>query len=84
MLLRLPEGEAALDADRARVRCPRCGWRPDGGLHWACDGCLARFDTFRTRATCPACGRSWVQTQCPTCHALSPHEDWYVPDTPRS
>ena len=83
MLLQRPDRDLALDTSRARVRCPRCGWQPDGGAHWGCDACFTLFDTFRTRATCPACGKRWAETQCPSCHALSPHEDWYAPETPR-
>ena len=68
----------------ARVRCPLCGWRHDGKPHWGCDACFAVFDTFLTRATCPNCGKTWRETQCPSCHRLSPHLDWYVRDNPPS
>jgi hypothetical protein len=64
----------------ARIRCPRCGWRHDGKPHWGCDACYVLFDTFVTRATCPACSKTWQDTQCPSCHQHSPHLDWYARD----
>jgi hypothetical protein len=65
-------------ARRRRVRCPRCGWQPDGRPHWQCEVCDARFDTFATRARCPRCPNRWRETQCIACGEMSPHDDWYV------
>lgn len=64
---------------RKRIRCPACGWQPDGQPYWQCELCFATFDTFKTRARCPTppCGNSWKLTQCIRCGILSPHEAWY-------
>jgi hypothetical protein len=40
-------------------------------------GCFTVWNTFETRALCPGCHKQWHVTQCLTCHALSPHDDWY-------
>ena len=63
-----------------RIRCPHCGWQPDGKPYWQCERCYMVFDTFATRAHCPnrACGNSWPHTQCIRCNILSPHEQWYT------
>ena len=65
---------------KRRIRCPHCGWQPDGKPYWQCELCYTVFDTFATRAHCPnrACGNSWPQTQCIRCNILSPHEQWYT------
>ena len=65
---------------KPRIRCPHCGWQPDGKPYWQCERCFTVFDTFTTRAHCPnrACGNSWSHTQCIRCSVLSPHEQWYT------
>ena len=62
-----------------RIRCPLCGWQPDGQPHWQCERCFVQFDTFKTHAHCPTpnCGNAWIYTQCIACHKLSLHEQWY-------
>ncbi|MDM8557307.1 hypothetical protein [Candidatus Parabeggiatoa sp. HSG14] len=64
---------------RKQIRCPLCGWQPDGKPYWMCEKCFAVFDTFKTHAHCPApkCGNSWAYTQCIACHQQSLHEKWY-------
>lgn len=59
------------------IRCPRCGWQPGSGDRWMCS-CLHVWNTFDTRGICPACGQQWLDTQCLSCGAWSPHEEWYV------
>jgi len=65
---------------RKRIRCPACGWQPDGKPYWQCELCLTIFDTFKTRAHCPnpPCDNSWELTQCIRCGVLSPHDEWYA------
>lgn len=67
------------EAKERRIRCPVCGWQPDGQSYWGCEKCHAVFDTFETHAHCPnpQCGNSWTFTQCIFCDAKPPHEDWY-------
>lgn len=67
-------------AGRRRIRCPRCGWEPGRDDRWACT-CLHAWNTFETGGVCPACGRSWSETQCPRCGAWSRHEEWYEDET---
>ena len=63
---------------RPRIRCPRCGWQPDGKPYWQCELCFTTFDTFKTRAHCPKCPNHWEFTQCIQCGIQSRHDDWYV------
>ena len=59
-----------------RIRCPRCGWRPDKNSRWSClCGCV--WNTFDTAGKCPQCDHQWTDTQCLSCHEMSPHEAWY-------
>jgi hypothetical protein len=63
----------------ARIRCPRCGWRPGREDRWECHcGCV--WNTFETQARCPDCGFQHRATQCHACEAMSPHDAWYTPD----
>lgn len=80
-----PEHDVSIVLDRARarrrrrrIRCPHCGWEPDGRPRWQCELCFAVFDTFETRASCPECPNRWRETQCPKCGEVADHEDWYV------
>ena len=63
-----------------RIRCPICGWQPNGQPYWGCENCFTSFDTFKTHAHCPnpECNNSWTLTECIACGKLTPHEDWYV------
>ena len=58
--------------------CPACRSAPPAGEFWACAKCHRRFDTFAEFATCPGCGDSFAETQCPACHARHPLEAWMV------
>jgi hypothetical protein len=80
-----PEGGRlrAPDSGEVRIRCPLCQWRHDFQPHWMCERCSTTFDTFRTRAHCPSCDNSWLETWCPACARPSLHDDWYVSE-PRS
>jgi len=63
-----------------KIACPKCNWEPDGGEYWSC-ACGHVWDTFKTAARCPACGKQYEHTQCIRyvggCNASSPHLDWY-------
>lgn len=75
----LSEAKIEDNTKQRRIRCPLCGWQPDGKPYWMCEKCFAVFDTFETHAHCPTpkCGNSWTYTECIACHMLSPHEEWY-------
>jgi predicted amidophosphoribosyltransferase len=62
-----------------RIRCPKCEWEPDGRPYWVCDRCFTSWDTFKTAARCPGCGKVFKDTQCvsSSCFKFSPHLDWY-------
>jgi hypothetical protein len=75
------QGGAGLDAGEGRIRCPLCGWRPRRSDRWSCS-CGHVWNTFETRARCPACARQWHETQCLSCHRFSRHEDWYEEPRP--
>lgn len=59
------------------IACPKCEWQPDGEIYWKCT-CGHRWNTFDTRAKCPACNRQWENTYCPGCSQSTPHETWYI------
>jgi len=63
-----------------KIACPKCDWEPDGGEYWGCT-CGHTWDTFKTAARCPACGKQYRYTQCigyvGGCNQSSPHIDWY-------
>lgn len=68
------------DEDKFRdrgIRCPKCRWRPRARDRWQCT-CLHVWNTFDTRGICPSCSFRWHETQCLSCHAMSPHDDWYA------
>ena len=76
-----PEGLDEKDGNRGRIRCPVCGWCPDGGRHWVCKpGCGTCWNTFETRARCPGCSYQWEWTACPSCGIRSLHLHWYTED----
>jgi Zn-dependent protease len=62
------------------ARCPACGAHPPMAPLWRCR-CGAKFDTFQTRATCPACGTMSQATACPSCRKTALVGDWYPPVT---
>ncbi len=64
------------DAGKSGIRCPHCAWAPRSGDRWMCM-CGHSWNTFDTRGRCPSCGQQWLDTQCLSCGAWSPHEDWY-------
>jgi len=39
--------------------------------------CGTTWHTFWTGGVCPGCGHQWRDTQCPECHRMSPHRQWY-------
>ena len=60
------------------IRCPKCEWRPKAESRWQCEPrCGTLWNTFWTGGVCPGCGKRWLHTQCPECHARSLHKDWY-------
>ncbi|MDB4923510.1 DUF4272 domain-containing protein [Mucilaginibacter sp.] len=60
-----------------KTECPKCEWEPDGYAHWGCT-CGHSWNTFDTKAKCPACGIQWQDTHCPGCGQSSKHELWYT------
>lgn len=66
--------------DGARIRCPRCRWRPHRLDRWSCR-CGHAWNTFETRGLCPRCSYQWRHTACLACYRFSPHEDWYARDS---
>jgi Zn-dependent protease/predicted RNA-binding Zn-ribbon protein involved in translation (DUF1610 family) len=61
---------------RSGFRCPSCGSEPPIGAFWGCGACGATFDTFETRASCPACGARYATTRCADCLRQSPVDEW--------
>jgi predicted amidophosphoribosyltransferase len=60
------------------VKCPHCGWIPNGGLHWSCDECEGGlFDTFKHGGECPECKKVFEDTFCPQCQTSSPYDFWW-------
>lgn len=71
------QGEPMLSPDGARVRCPKCEWKPSVENQWGCK-CRYAWNTFLTGGLCPGCGYQWTVTRCIACGEMSPHADWYV------
>ena len=69
--------DAPLGQPFAGVRCPKCQWQPTREHQWACK-CGHHWNTFLTRARCPACQYQWEVTQCLRCGESSPHGEWYT------
>ncbi|MBL8913888.1 MAG: hypothetical protein JNM17_24510 [Archangium sp.] len=68
----------------ARIRCPKCAWRPTKESLWSCgEPCWHAWNTFDTAGRCPKCDRVWLHTACLACHQWSPHLDWYEHDAPQ-
>ena len=74
-------GSARGKGGSVKIRCPRCRWSPRHDDRWGCH-CGHSWNTFTTRGLCPACRTQWTITQCQSCHAFSPHEDWYELEPP--
>ena len=85
MIVRFKETErsqgGAVDDKLPGIRCPRCRWRPRKSDRWQCK-CHHVWNTFDTRGVCPACRFAWRDTQCLSCHVMSPHDDWYESTPP--
>jgi hypothetical protein len=61
------------------TQCPRCGFRPNQFTMWQCTpDCGFLWSTFDTHGKCPRCRKQWNDTACPSCHAWSKHNDWYL------
>jgi hypothetical protein len=67
---------AFVTAPTRGIQCPACGWLPDTSSRWECD-CGFMWNTFDTRALCPACEKHHLVTACPRCHESTAHERWY-------
>jgi hypothetical protein len=65
------------DADRPRIRCPLCMWRPGAHDRWMCY-CGCSWNTFDTGGVCPDCGFRHEHTMCLECTKWSKHSAWYV------
>lgn len=70
--------EATESPHLGKVECPECGWIPSGESFWVCDQCGESFDTFKTRATCPACSHTWGTTVCMACRQTPAHHAWWL------
>ncbi len=62
---------------RVEIYCPKCSWEPREKDRWGCCKCHHAWNTFDTAGVCPECGNVHEDTQCPSCHAWSPHRSWY-------
>lgn len=71
------EEPPAVGRPSAGVRCPECGWVPDTLARWECD-CGFIWNTFDTRASCPACQKRHAETVCLRCESAIAHDRWYV------
>jgi hypothetical protein len=67
-------------SNNIKVECPKCEWQPDGKIYWKCS-CGHSWNTFETRAKCPACNKQWETTRCPGCGKSTPHEEWYIDES---
>jgi hypothetical protein len=67
---------AAVAAPTLGIGCPACRWQPDASSRWECD-CGFMWNTFDTRALCPACDKLHPLTACLRCHESTAHERWY-------
>lgn len=58
------------------IYCPQCEYTPTEDDLWCCD-CGHEWNTFGTRAVCPACTKSHEKTSCPHCSEAITHSLWY-------
>jgi len=73
--------DAAARYVEAGVKCPSCGWIPDGEAHWGCDACEGDdFNTFAHGGECPHCAQVFDETLCPSCETLSAYDWWWPAD----
>jgi Zn-dependent protease len=56
--------------------CPSCKAAPHIGPIWRCSACTNTFDTFETRAQCPACNKQFAKTRCLDCGAQHALDEW--------
>lgn len=64
-----------------KIYCPKCKWKPKVNSRWICDpGCHHVWNTFDTFGKCPGCAYVWRETECLSCHIMSPHHEWYHDD----
>ena len=61
---------------REGIRCPSCGWVPEVFSRWECE-CGFMWNTFETRAVCPACSKEHLFTRCHRCREFPAHGRWY-------
>ena len=61
---------------RSGLACPSCKNLPPIGPFWRCGRCEESFDTFESRAQCPACLTQYPTTSCPDCGRQSPVGEW--------
>jgi len=61
---------------RSGFVCPSCKNLPPIGPFWRCGRCEESFDTFESRAQCPACLTQYPTTSCPDCGRQSPVGEW--------
>jgi hypothetical protein len=73
-----------MEVNGAHIRCPKCDWEPEDADLWMCSICKTKWNTFKTRGTCPGCGKAYFETTCLTsrggCGDWSLHKDWYQKD----
>jgi hypothetical protein len=62
--------------DDAKIRCPKCRWKPRPEDRWSCL-CGCSWNTFDTYGCCPKCRAEWNETQCLSCKEWSLHAEWY-------
>jgi len=77
-LIAAPQDGAAKRYVDLGVKCPNCGWIPDGEAHWKCDACDgADFNTFAHGGECPHCSEVFEDTLCPRCDHMTTYEWWW-------
>jgi len=64
-----------------KIYCPKCRFEPPPDMLWVCE-CGHQWHTFSTHGICPRCKKMWHETQCPSCHFWSLHDEWYHDDAP--
>ena len=63
-------------ARHAEFACPSCQAAPLVGEYWLCPKCRNKFDTFASKAVCPACAAVFATTACPECGSSNPIGQW--------
>ncbi|MCU0446299.1 MAG: hypothetical protein MUE85_15435 [Microscillaceae bacterium] len=62
----------------SKINCPTCHYQPKRLNRWECEECGHRWNIFDTYGKCPHCGHTHAETECPKCHDLNSHTDWYI------